>query len=324
MPDVAEQVEGKPFGPYDDFGHCLRENQDRDDPEAFCGALQERLKDKAERPQLNRKNLVERKDLELELKAFDEDRTGTFTGYASRWDIVDRQNDKVVRGAFAKTLNDNSGMFVLLNQHDPDEEIGLVQAQEDEKGLVVEGQFYIDPNGDTTKDVDGARSAYNKMRYRHKAGKPLQMSIGYRAINPRFEKGVRVLHEIALAEISVVTFPALPEAEATDVKAEEKAGRVLSAANTTRVKNARAAAETLAEALQELLDSTEASQPDKNHCDDEAEAKDALESTTEPAHDHSDVSDEPMEQLRKARLEMALLKQRPWIEEAKKAVRQDN
>lgn len=36
-------LEGKPFGPYDDFDHCVRENQDQDDPEAFCAFLYEQV-----------------------------------------------------------------------------------------------------------------------------------------------------------------------------------------------------------------------------------------------------------------------------------------
>lgn len=36
-----------PFGPYDDFADCVAKNQDRDNPEAYCGYLQDLLKDDA-------------------------------------------------------------------------------------------------------------------------------------------------------------------------------------------------------------------------------------------------------------------------------------
>lgn len=32
-----------PFGPYRDFEHCVAENQDKRDPDAFCGAIQEQV-----------------------------------------------------------------------------------------------------------------------------------------------------------------------------------------------------------------------------------------------------------------------------------------
>ncbi len=36
-----------PFGPYEDFADCVAKNSDKDDPEAYCGYLQELLKDAA-------------------------------------------------------------------------------------------------------------------------------------------------------------------------------------------------------------------------------------------------------------------------------------
>lgn len=35
--------EGKPFGPFDDFADCVAQNQDKDDPEAFCTFLHHQI-----------------------------------------------------------------------------------------------------------------------------------------------------------------------------------------------------------------------------------------------------------------------------------------
>ena len=37
-----------PFGPYEDFADCVADNQDKDNPEAYCAALEDLLKDESE------------------------------------------------------------------------------------------------------------------------------------------------------------------------------------------------------------------------------------------------------------------------------------
>lgn len=172
------------------------------------------------RPTLNRKNMVERKNIVLHDAKLDEE-NGSFEGYASVFNEKDLQGDIVRPGAFSKTIDENGGLFVLLDQHDYRQEIGLVKGREDEKGLFVEGKFYIDPQGDEKNELRKARDTYVKMKRRQEAGKPLQFSIGYRAINPKFEKGARILREVGLAEVSTVTFPAAPNAVTTAVKADQ-------------------------------------------------------------------------------------------------------
>lgn len=219
-----------PFAGYADFDECVAQNGDKDDPEAYCAALQREVEketsmttatappDKhASSPRVNTKNLVERKNVVLEDAKFDAE-AGTFKGYASVFNVKDLQNDVVLPGAFKKTIADNGGLFVLLDQHDFKNEIGLVRAREDEKGLYIDGEFYVDPQADPAKELRLARETYVKMQRRQAAGKPLQFSIGYRAINPKFEKGARLLGEIGLAEVSAVTFPALPQAMTEAVK----------------------------------------------------------------------------------------------------------
>ena len=164
------------------------------------------------RPQAPERKTVTLTSLKLE-------GAGQFSGYAATFGEQDLQGDIIERGAFRASIAKSAGVFLLLNQHDPDKEIGLVDVAEDDRGLLIRrGQFYIDPNGDVSRDVAGARSAYNKMRYRHQAGKPMQMSIGYQTVKARRQGGARLLQEVELFEVSVVTFPANPRAVTTTVK----------------------------------------------------------------------------------------------------------
>lgn len=217
-----------------------------------------------QRPVLRRKNVVDQKSFALETAAFEPDgQVGVFEGYASVFNVMDLQNDVVLPGAFTKTVQENGGVFPLLDQHNPDWEIGLISAHEDTYGLKIRGEFYVDPAGDPTNEVRQAREVYVKMKRRQEAGKPLQFSIGYRAINPRIEGDKRFLPEVALGEVSTVTFPAAPMAVTTGVKSdgvhngsEAKEGRTLSAATKQKLTTAIEALSAAADALQGLLGDT--------------------------------------------------------------------
>lgn len=147
------------------------------------------------------------KSAQFELKR-EPDQDGVFEGYASVFDIVDQGMDVVAKGAFTKSLG--SGRRVkMLWQHDQSQPIGVWdEIREDERGLFVRGRVL--------KDVQKGSEAQALM----KAGAIDSMSIGYRTIEAMDEADgrVRKLLEIDLFEISVVTFPMLPDARITDVK----------------------------------------------------------------------------------------------------------
>lgn len=150
----------------------------------------------------------ETKDLRFEIKELTE--SGTFEGYVSVYDVVDAGNDLVEKGAFSKTIAENGSQVPLLWQHNPDEPIGTLELEDDDKGLKVKGSLVL--------DVERARDAYALL----KAGVVRGMSIGYKAVTKKIEEGVRHLKEIRLYEGSLVTFPMNPLAQVTAVKAEEK------------------------------------------------------------------------------------------------------
>jgi HK97 family phage prohead protease len=150
------------------------------------------------------------KSAAFELKR-EPDEDGTFEGYASVFDVVDLGFDVVAPGAFAKSLG--SGRKVkMLWQHNQNDPIGVWdEVREDERGLYVKGRLL--------KEVNKGREAMALMR----AGAIDSMSIGYRTVEAMPEAGGRVrrLKEVDLFEISVVTFPMLPDAKITAVKNED-------------------------------------------------------------------------------------------------------
>lgn len=139
---------------------------------------------------------------------------GTFAGYTAVYNSVDRGGDIILPGAFTKSLESKraSGSTVkMLWQHDPSKVIGVWDSfSDDGKGLFG--------NGRLIKEVQQAREAHALMAAKAMDG----LSIGYIVKDydmQEHERGmVRVLKELDLMEVSVVTFPMNTEAMVTDVK----------------------------------------------------------------------------------------------------------
>lgn len=149
-----------------------------------------------------------KKDLKFDIKSVSE--TGTFEGLLSVYGVVDLVNDIVVKGAFTKTIKDNNGIVPMLWQHDPKQPIGTLELRDTEEGLHVKGTFAL--------EVKQAQEAYALVKARVIRG----LSIGYDPIKKSIKDGVRHLTEVKLWEGSVVTFPALPIAQISSVKADSK------------------------------------------------------------------------------------------------------
>lgn len=126
-------------------------------------------------------------------------------GYASFFDQVDKGGDIVVKGAYAKSLKalEAKGERVkMLWQHDPAQPIGIWdEVREDGRGLHVKGRIL--------DDVARGREAAALIG----AGAIDGLSIGYRTLRAsKNDKGQRLLNELELWEVSLVTFPMLPTA----------------------------------------------------------------------------------------------------------------
>ncbi len=136
------------------------------------------------------------------------------SGYASVFGASDQGNDVVQKGAYAsslKAMKDAGRSVKMLWQHDPSKPIGVWdEVREDKKGLFVKGRIL--------PDVQAGSEALALI----KAGAIEGLSIGYRTIRAeKSQKGTRLLHEVDLWEVSLVTFPMLPEARVeTEAKAD--------------------------------------------------------------------------------------------------------
>lgn len=150
----------------------------------------------------------ERKFAPVDLTAVEA--SGTFSGYASIFGKADLGGDLVEPGAFARSLAARGvGGVKMLFQHDPAEPIGVwEELVEDDIGLLARGRLM--------PEVARAREVLSLMR----AGALDGLSIGFRTVKGRTDPktGIRRLSEIDLWEVSVVTFPMLPEARVETVK----------------------------------------------------------------------------------------------------------
>ena len=125
-------------------------------------------------------------DSELRLKDDTE-----IAGYASLFGSTDQGGDVVQAGAYGASLS----------QHDPTRPIGVWdEVREDGRGLFVRGRLLL--------EVQAGREALVLL----KAGAIDGLSIGYRTVRSEKAGANRLLHEIELWEVSLVTFPMLPEA----------------------------------------------------------------------------------------------------------------
>ncbi len=144
----------------------------------------------------------------LDLKSVADD--GAFEGYASLFGREDLGRDVVLPGAFRDSLATRGASGVrMLFQHNPAEPIGLWETlAEDAKGLFVRGRLMA--------TVARAREVLALMR----AGAIDGLSIGFRTVKAHRDRlrGVRRIEKIDLWEISIVTFPLLPEARIATVK----------------------------------------------------------------------------------------------------------
>lgn len=160
------------------------------------------------------------RDFPFSIKQLNED-LGTFEGHCATWDI-DLQKDRIPRGAFEKTLRqakadlakrDGEFIWPVCWQHNLNEPIGgIYEAYEDSKGLFVRGMLDL--------DTELGRRAFSALKKKYMDS----FSIGYKPVRHHMESekgipgGIRVLDEIHLYEVSVVLFPANPEARVRGVK----------------------------------------------------------------------------------------------------------
>lgn len=143
---------------------------------------------------------------------------GTFTGYASTFDNVDRDGDIIFSTAFDDFLADDLNKSVpLLYGHKKNLEnmLGKIELEKDAHGLFGRGKLDL--------STDLGKRTYNLM----KMGALNSLSIGflindYEPVDPQKPFGGWKIKSADLTEVSVVITPANPKAKITQVK-EKKA-----------------------------------------------------------------------------------------------------
>lgn len=155
-------------------------------------------------------NNLERKSFEVVIDTLDGE-TGEFEGYASVFNVVDLGGDRVLPGAFAKTIKEREGKIKLLWQHDRNKPIGVIsELVEDETGLLIRGKLALKTQlGSETFELMKITAIDS-------------FSIGYWATKVYFdeETGNRDLAEVELLEVSIVTMPMNEEATITQLKSQ--------------------------------------------------------------------------------------------------------
>lgn len=151
---------------------------------------------------------LERKSLPFHLTEIKATEGGGWevAGYASTFGgTPDSYSDVVAKGAFTKSIAKRKTK--LLYQHDPGEPIGKqLDLFEDDKGLF--GRWSILP-------IDTGIKAHQLLA----AELIDSLSIGFQTVDAEYrEDGVRVLKEVELFEVSLVTFPANEGAVVTSFK----------------------------------------------------------------------------------------------------------
>lgn len=137
--------------------------------------------------------------------------SGVFVGYASLFGRRDQAGDIVMPGAFTQTLKRRGPAEVrMLFQHDAGEPVGSwLDMRETDKGLYVTGRL--------ERKVQRGRELFSLLESRGLDG----LSIGFRTVRARRDRALaaRLIAEIDLWEISLVTFPMLEGARVSHVRA---------------------------------------------------------------------------------------------------------
>ena len=158
----------------------------------------------------------------LQIKASGED--GSVEGYGSVFGVRDNYDDVIVAGAFQASLAAHRAagtMPAMLWQHDATEPIGIwTEIVEDAKGLRMKGMLAL--------DTARGKEAYALL----KMGALNGLSIGFMSKKWSYEGDLRILAELDLWEVSMVTFPASEAARITSVKS---AGEVSAPKDAERI-----------------------------------------------------------------------------------------
>lgn len=159
--------------------------------------------------------------LELAISGFKAADEGMkFSCYGNTKGNIDHAQDRAIDGAYTKSIDEhksNGTMPKMFWMHNPYETpIGKwVDMREDEKGLLMEGEF---------ANTEKGREVYELM----KMGALDSFSIGYSVEEEKWnsENKCNDLVAVNIKEVSVVTFPCNEESRLVDIKAKLEDGEL--------------------------------------------------------------------------------------------------
>lgn len=133
------------------------------------------------------------------------------SGYLSAFDNKDSDGDIIVKGAYAKSLNERKGEIFFLNQHNWSQPHGKFdELKEDNTGLY----FVSNPMIDTTYSMDALKL--------YEAGIIKEHSVGFITVKDEVKSDARYIKEIKLYEGSNVTLGANSQTPFTGFKSSLK------------------------------------------------------------------------------------------------------
>lgn len=136
---------------------------------------------------------------------------GVFSGWASKYDVVDFHNDVVLKGAYDQTWREQNGEIPILADHDVTKLIGRARMTLKDDGLWIDAKLSL--------DLQDGRDAYVRLKDLGKTG----LSIGYSVRDYRYRSdGARELRDLELFEVSSVLLPALDDARVMSVKGQQR------------------------------------------------------------------------------------------------------
>lgn len=140
---------------------------------------------------------------------------GTVEGWAAVYNVIDAQDDIVMPGAFAKTLQlwrSTKRVIPLAVDHDhsSDNVIGsLTNASETPYGMKFAAGYSNSPKAQNTRQL---------AKEGHVNGLSIFGPIMRKSYEMRDGREIRILHEVGLMEVSMTAYPANPDALVTAVK----------------------------------------------------------------------------------------------------------
>ncbi len=152
-----------------------------------------------------------KKSFEFKAEKFDDEK-GVITGYGGVKNNRDHAGDIITDGAFG-----DSKTIPFLFQHDPSQQIGVLDCYEDSHGLKMTAKYYL--------NTSLGKEAYELAKANSENDLDTSFSIGFRTLKESYGeedgKYIRYLEKVDVREISQVTFPCNELATATDIKSLE-------------------------------------------------------------------------------------------------------